>query len=247
MKQNRLGKLGLEATKNLYGYMHSHMSPIGSALVSYSKTNLKKPMLDIGCAYGVTTIPCLENGAKVIACDIEPLHLEELKRRVPSAYLDALSLRCSHFPNDLELESGSISAALLSHVLSFLTKEEIELGFSKLSKWLGEGGKLFILNYTPYHKGLSSFIPDYERRLKTKKIFAGEILDKSKYCEDKLINSAVPNRLMLFDKETLLFLLTENGFEVEYLDYLGGEDSGVPKPFCLDGREWIGCIGIKKF
>lgn len=42
------------------------------------------------------------------------------------------------------------------------------------------------------------------------------------------------------------FLLDESKFSVDYLDYLGGQDSGVPKRQQLDGKEWIGCIATKK-
>ncbi|WP_423063574.1 class I SAM-dependent methyltransferase [Candidiatus Paracoxiella cheracis] len=243
--QERINKLGLEATNNLYGYMHS-MSPIGQAFVDYSQNKPNKPMLDIGCAYGITTIPCLENGVSVIACDIDSYHLEELKKRAPKRSLSSLKIICKHFPNDLELGENSVSAVIISHVLSFLTKKELLDGFNKLSHWVCKGGKIFILNYTTYHKTLSSFIPDYEKKLKKRKLFAGEIEDKRKYSKHKLINTSVPNRLMLFDKETLTFLLESNDFQIEYMEYIGGTKIGVPQPFCLDGKEWVGCVGVKK-
>lgn len=243
--QDHIDELDLEVTNNLYGYMHS-MSPIGQAFVDYSKRRPNKPMLDIGCAYGITTIPCLENGANIIACDIDESHLKELKKRAPRELLASLKLICNHFPNDLELAEKSISAVIISHVLSFLTKEELLEGFTKLNKWMCKGGKLFILNYTPYHKTLSAFIPDYEQNRKKNKLFTGEIADKRKYSRHALINTSVPNKLMLFDKETLFFLLESNGFRIEFLEYIGGSEIGVPKPFCLNGKEWVGCIGVKK-
>ena len=46
----------------------------------------KKPILDIGAAYGVNTIPALKNGATVIANDLEQSHLDILVVNTPKKY-----------------------------------------------------------------------------------------------------------------------------------------------------------------
>ncbi len=64
---------GLEITHNQFGFMH-RLSPLGQAFIDYSNQRMiDKPLLDIGSAFGVNTIPCLENNAHVVACDIQAL------------------------------------------------------------------------------------------------------------------------------------------------------------------------------
>ena len=131
-------------------------------------------------------------------------------------------------------------------MLSFLKKDELILGFDRLHRWLCPGGRLFILNYTPFHNKLSSFIPVYKERLKQNSTFAGEIQDVRKYSPDKLPLDNLPHRMLCLDKPTMHFLVDESKFTVDYLDYLGGPGSGVPKAIQLDGKEWVGCIVTKK-
>ncbi len=173
-------------------------------------------------------------------------HLEELKSRTPEQYQANLTTRVGRFPEQLEFADNAFSGAIISHVLSFLTEKELEIGFEKLSRWICPGGKLFILNYTPFHKTLANFIPDYQEQLKQRDIFAGFIDDKRKYSKHEIIHEDVPNELMLFDKATIGYLFEKFGFDVEANEYIGGEDIGVPGPFCLDGEEWISAIGIKR-
>ena len=54
------------------------------AFTEYAGT-IPDECLDIGCAYGVATLPALANGARVLASDLESKHLEILARRVPPA------------------------------------------------------------------------------------------------------------------------------------------------------------------
>ena len=236
---------GLEKTNNAHGYMHQ-LSPIGQAFVDFSTQKPFQPMLDVGAAYGIASLPCLEHGAKVIATDIDKTHLQILRERAPSACRHLLSTVCAHFPLTLHLAQQSISAILIAHVLSFLTQQQLLQGFAKLHHWLVQGGKLFILNYTPYHKTLTQFIPVYEQRLQNKKLFSGYIQNRERYLDQSREPHDLPKQLMLLDKPTLEFLLKKNNFSIDYLEYIGGQSVGVPEPFCLDDREWVACIAIKK-
>lgn len=243
--KSQFREFGLEVTHNSCGYMHQ-LSKISLDFIEFSKFKPSRAMLDIGAAYGVATIPCLENGARVIANDIDEQHLLELEKRTEYKYSNLLTLKCGEFPDSLEFQDEELSAILISHVLSFLSISELIAGFAKLNRWLCKGGKLFVVNYTPYHKTIEKFIPVYHEILKGNPLFAGFIADKHIYSNKELISNAVPSKLMLLDYVTLDYLLRSNNFDIEYLDYMGGQQSGVPIPFCLDGREFIGCVAIKK-
>jgi SAM-dependent methyltransferase len=234
----------LEPTKNLHGHMHQ-LSYIGQKFIDFA-ANASLPVLDIGCAYGVSSIPCLRQGTKVVACDMNQEHLDELEERTPEACREFLTKHLARFPNETHFPENSFSAIILSHVLSFLEKDELILGFNDLHRWLCPGGRLFILNYTPFHRKLTDFIPVYEQRLKESPTFAGEIQDVRMYSPDKLPFENLPHRLLCLDKPTMRFLLDENKFTIDYLEYIGGKDAGVPEDIQLDGNEWIGCIVTKK-
>ena len=237
-------EIGLESTKNTHGYMHQ-LSPIGQQFIEFS-ANTHLPVLDVGCAFGVTTIPCLLQGTHVVACDISQEHLDELERRTPKPCRSLLTKKLARFPDEMNYPDNSLSAILVSHVLSFLEKDELILGFNRLYRWLCPGGRLFILNYTPFYKAVTSFLPVYQERLNQNPTFAGEMEDIRKYSQHALVINNLPQRVILLDKPTIKFLLDQSEFTVDYLDYLGGHISGVPQPLRLNGKEWIGCIATKK-
>jgi SAM-dependent methyltransferase len=166
----------LEPTKNGFGFMHNK-SIITDKFVSFSKT-ATKPVLDIGSAYGVASIFSLKEGASVIACDICQVHLDTLVSRTHPGYRNKLKTVLARFPNQTSFENESIHAVLLSHVLSFLDGDEIDEGMKEINNWLDAEGKLFILNYTPYHKTLSNFIPVYQKNVALGKKWPGYIKDK---------------------------------------------------------------------
>lgn len=239
-----LEQYGLETTHNKFGYMHT-LSSMGKAFVEFSATNPKKPLLDIGCAFGVTTLPCLENGASVVAVDIEQSHLNELKRRAPKEHHKSLTLKLGRFPEELSFEEDSFSAIFISHVLPFLSENELKEGFMKLGKWLAPGGKLFLVCYTPFHVTMADFMPIYSKRLESKKVFAGLVENAGDVESNELVAADLPDRLMLFDTPTVQFLLDSAGLNTEMCEYIGGVENGVPEPLCLDGKEWVGAIGVK--
>lgn len=238
------GEFGLEATHNKFGFMHP-LTPFGEQFVDFSSQNQDAPLLDIGCAFGVTTLPCLLQGARVIAADIEQSHLDELYTRTPEECRAQLTLQQGRFPEELDFEPNSLSGVMISHVLSFLSEQQLVEGFQKLARWLKPGGKVFIVNYTPYHKPITGFIPDYQQALAQKKVFAGYVANKAQYCDSAVIRKGVPNEVMLMDLETVEWLLAQAGFTTEYCQFVGGEEAGVPEPFRFDGREWINAIGVK--
>lgn len=223
--------------------MHNK-SIIMDKFVSFSKA-ATKPVLDIGSAYGIASIFSLKEGASVIACDICQAHLDTLVDRAQPDYRHRLKTVLARFPNQTSFANESIHAVLLSHVLSFLDGDEIDEGMKKINNWLDVEGKVFILNYTPYHKTLANFIPVYQKNIAMGEKWPGYIKDKRQFrLSNKAIDN-VPNKLNLMDIDILKRLADENGFHIDMLKYIGGVEQGVPSRFCLDGREWVGMIATK--
>ncbi len=234
---------GLEPTKNGFGYMHAK-SFIMDEFVAFAKTS-KNAVLDIGSAYGIATIRCLNKGSKVIACDICEDHLKILLQRISPNRQKNLKTIVGRFPNQINFENKTIGAVLISHVLSFLEGYEIENGMKKIYNWLDDSGIIFILNYTPYHKTLEKFIPVYEQRILNKEEWPGLIEDKRKFSNNDVLLDQVPNRVNLMDIEILKKVAIKSGFRIEMLKYIGGADQGVPAAFCLNEMEWVGMIASK--
>ncbi len=232
----------LKKTKNNYGYEHQPSS-ITDEFISFSQDALF-PVLDIGAAYGVATLPCLKVGAEVIAVDICQEHLDLLKDATPIELQNRLTTQCAHFPNNLVLNTP-ISAALLSHVLTFLNQEEMKNAIQFLYKNLIPSGKVFIVNYTPYHKTIKNFIPAFLERKAKGLPYPGFIENKWEYNVDHELSKGVPAQIHLFDNEILAQVFSDAGFIIEKSYLFGGKEAGVHEDFCLDGREWVGFVAKK--
>ena len=150
-------KNALIITLNSMGYMLSQPEKYNQAFIDFS-ASAPGPVLDIGAAYGVATIPALEKGAHVIANDLEEKHLQILKNKVPLSYLSHLDLKTGRMPNELDFEENSLGAVLTSRVLSFVLPEELELSFNKIFRWLKPGGKFFFLGGSHYMGTFRKFL-----------------------------------------------------------------------------------------
>ena len=99
-------------------------------------TIVEAPVLEIGCAYGVATIPALEKGASVIANDLDERHLTLLKSYAPPSSLERLQLKPGRMPEDLDFPQESLGAVLASRVLNFVHPTKLEQSFHLIFKWL---------------------------------------------------------------------------------------------------------------
>ena len=235
---------GLEKTLNGYGYMHLE-SELTKKFIEYSKT-YPGNFLDLGCAYGVATIPCLKNNTQVYACDIDERHLDILEQRVPEELRSSLHKINKRFPNETSFEEGFFDGILVSHLLSFLTPIEIEIGMGCIHRWLKDEGRLFVINYTPYHKTLKNFIPIYEKKKQNGELWPGYVEGKDKYTDSIYLKKNLPDNFVLLDVDTLAHVASKTGFYIEECNYFGSSTNHVPTPFKLDGREWVGLIAIKR-
>lgn len=250
-------------TENKRGFMHP-LSEIGRKFTLFSSTALA-PVMDMGCAYGNTAIAALKAGAEtVVACDMEEKHLSSLHDQVKDTELENhLIAKQGIFPDNFDFKANSLGAIHASHILEYLTGEEVERGLENFYQWLQPGGKLFILTYTIYILELANdkFQTEYERRLEEKVKWPGylENFDEYSISPDEVnaakgstneaaqtnADSAFPSALHMFDVPILKAALETLGFVVEFADYLDGSKNGAVEETWHDGREYVGIVARK--
>jgi len=238
-------------TNNNYGVMH-RLNPISTAFVEYAIKS-EGTVLDIGSAYGVATIPILQqsDNARVIACDISKKHLDiiseqisEIEKTSKKEISKRLTTLNQKFP-DIELKENSLDAVLASHVLPFLSGKEIEIGIKKIANSLKPGGKLFISSYTIYNKLMKNYIPTYEQRKKEGESWPGEIEDASSvWDKSNPLTAILPKKLNHLEPSLIGKLLKDNGLKIDYLDFMLLSQE-IPQEIKFDGRETMGAIVTK--
>lgn len=233
---------GMIKTKNKMGIMTIENSPPSKAFNEQAQT-AKKPLLDIGCAYGAVIIPAILNGGKVIACDIDKEHLAILKKSLSKEYLPMLQTTSDSFPNNLNFEEDSLSAIHICMVLHFMKGEEILSGLRKCYKWLEPGGKLYVVNMTPYlglfnWQELSDF---YWERVKKGEKWPGEI-NCQHFAKEGWVDQ-LPEFAHFFNVESMQFITEQSGFIVDDIHYFCYEN--IPDEYKTNGKEYVGMIAIK--
>ncbi|CAA0119968.1 Uncharacterised protein [BD1-7 clade bacterium] len=221
------------------GLMFKKMIRNSQAFVD-STGKFDKPVLDLGCAYGVATIPTLEKGQAVIACDLEQRHLDQLIDAVPKTYHPLLMTVCASFPDGIELPDESISAALSSYVFHFLKGPELQIGLQKIYRWLQPGGKLYINVGTPFIKNFDTLDAFHQRKEKGER-WPGELYEEDipEHFQAKFSEESRCQFMHLFTVETMTRELEGAGFEVEssfydelvmcdeYREFFSGGGKGV--------------------
>ena len=229
-------------TKNQKGFTYT-LTSFGKAFIN-AAAKASKPVMDIGAAYGVATLPALLTGAKVIAVDIEEKHLLSIANSVNSPLRNQLITLRERFPH-FDLLPNSLSAVYMSQVLPFLSGTEIEDGIQKIYDWLIPGGEAFVVSFTPYIDHVKSFVPIYEER-KSKGIrWAGGIDDLSRYSSHPTIFKNLPNQIHHIDLDDLKWVFEKAGFMIKEARYFGEEEGPLPEGIRMDGRERVGLIAYK--
>ena len=136
------------ATLNGTGFMFEIRDRFANAFIEYAG-QCGCPVLEVGCAYGVATLPALEAGARITASDLDPRHLDILRSKVPPHFLGNLQLKAGALPH-IDFPTGHYGAILCSRVLHFLSGEDIDASVRKMARWLAPGGHLYLVADTPY-------------------------------------------------------------------------------------------------
>ncbi|MBY0500646.1 MAG: class I SAM-dependent methyltransferase [Alphaproteobacteria bacterium] len=233
--------VGLIPTLNKMGYAFENLTAYGEAFLEYCEI-VDGPVLDVGAAYGIASIRALKKGAYVIANDIEPRHLEAIKRKTSSMGRYRLNLLLGKFPY-IELSDNSLGAILMSQVLHFLPHYETSLIASKMFSWLKPSGKAFITTASPYVEMFRGFIPIFESRKKNNIKNPGLIEDLTLYAGSRKLD--LPEQMNLFDPSILEHLMRSAGFIIEKSEFVARPD--FPPEMQMDGRENVGIIVQKPF
>jgi chorismate-pyruvate lyase len=229
-------------TRNRKGFTYT-LTSFGKAFINAAAKAIK-PVMDIGAAYGVATLPALQAGAKVIAVDIEEKHLLSIASSIGADSRNQLITLKERFPF-FDLPPQSLSAIYMSQVLPFLSGDEIEIGMRKIYEWLVPGGEVFVVSFTPYIEHVSSFIPLYEERKRRGIRWAGNIDDLSRFSSNPHIFQNLPNRIHHIDLDDLKWVCETAGFVVREARYFGEEEGALPEGLRMDGRERVGLIASK--
>jgi SAM-dependent methyltransferase len=234
-------KNNLVTTLNQRGYMLGKPEYIMQSFIDCSAA-LSDPVLDIGAAYGVATIPALKRGACVVANDMDARHLEILKSKVPSSLLENLKLNIGKMPHDLDFSENYFGAILASRILSFVDPHLLGHSFSLVYKWLKPGGKLFYLGPTPYTGSFSSFLPTYTERKKENFPWPGYVDDIQLHAPKHA--HQLPHFINLIDEDILKRLVSNAGFQILEMTYTPGDEE-CPEEMKIDSRNFLGAIAVK--
>jgi SAM-dependent methyltransferase len=232
---------GMVPTLNDKGFMFEVLDAIGEEFIRVAGES-EDEVLDIGCAYGVTTIPALKAGARVTASDMDPGHLEILKSRTPEEALDRLTLITGLLP-DIDLPENHFGAILCSRVLHFLPGDEIDASVRNMYHWLKPGGRLFLIADTPW--GIwRNFIPTWEDNVAKGKRWPGHMPKPINFLPFEPSGDDVGPELMnLLAPDLLQRTCEEAGFVVDEAVYVNRIDFGEKGR--MDGRENCALVAHK--
>lgn len=233
---------GMRPTLNGTGFMFEKRDDYADDFIRYAGS-IDEPVLDIGCAFGVATIPALETGATVTACDMEPRHLEAVREAVPEPHRARLECVVGQLPG-IDFPAARFGAILCSRVLHFLDGAAIDASVRKMSRWLQPGGRLYLVADTPY--GIwRKFIPIFEAKKQRGDRWPGLMIGLENYLpvapRDRVVHG--PPFMNLLDPDLLDRTCRDAGFDIQRVSFIDRSDfQGLGS---LDGRENAGILAIK--
>jgi len=214
---------------------------------NFISTKNPQTILDVGSGYGRISHIALNRNKVVIANDIATEHLIYTRKIAKSQGLDLknLHLNNSYFPDKITIEDNSLDAVVLYRVIHFLSGEEIELGLSKIYKWLKKGGQIFIVVLSPYHKEYSDwFLPLYNTKWEDGNKWPGEELEVAKALPKQQYN--LPKYLHVMDDRPLKYALEKYGFTIIKKGFVDmSRFNSADYKQGRDGRESFGIIAVK--
>lgn len=235
---------GMVATLNGTGFMFEVRDRFADAFIADAGRHGAAgiPSLEVGCAYGVATLPALEAGALITASDLDPRHLEILRGKAPRPLRANLTLVPGALPG-LDFPAGRYGAILCSRVLHFLTGEDVDASVRKMAAWLAPGGRLYLVADTPYGVWRGK-IPEFEAGKAAGERWPGLMVGLHNYLaggSGKPIEK--PPFMNLLDPDLLARTCTEAGLRVVDAAYIARTDfAGLGR---MDGRENAGVMAVR--
>lgn len=232
----------MEPTLNNTGFMFKVLDEYAKEFIDFAGTT-DDPVLEIGCAFGNVTIPALEAGGRITACDMEQQHLDILAGKVPEEARGNLDLVQGQLPY-VEFPESGFGAILCSRVLHFLDGSAIDASVRKMFTWLKPGGRLYLVIDTPY--GIwRKLIPIFEEKKRRGDRWPGLMIGLENYLPfvpaDRSLDG--PPFMNLLDPDLLLRICTEAGFEIDHAGFIDRSDfGGIGR---MDGRENAGILACK--
>ena len=231
-------KEGMIPTLNNMGFMFEWLDPYAKEFIEHA-ASLDREVLEVGCAFGVVTLPALEKGARVCACDMEPRHLEILQSKVPQT--QRLRLRCvaATLPEADFLENA-FAAIFSSRVLHFMNGDDIEATVAKMYRWVEPGGKVILVADTPYNGIWGCFAPTYEKRKKAGGKWPGFVEDCENYIPLRAKGIVLPEYMNFLDPDIMRRVCEQAGFLVERTSFVDrpASEQGT-------GNDHVGIVAVK--
>ena len=232
----------MRPTLNGTGFMFEVLDEFADDFIHYAGTTAD-PVLEVGCAFGVASLPALASGARVVACDMEQGHLDILRDSAPAEQRGRLECVQGQLPG-VDFEAEHFGAILCSRVLHFLDGSAVDASVRNMHRWLKPGGRLYLVADTPY--GIwRKFIPVFEARRARGDRWPGLMIALENYLPnvppDRPING--PPFMNLLDTQLLMRTCEEAGFQIERASFIDRSDFvGLGR---MDGRENAGVMAVK--
>jgi len=229
-------------TLNAMGYMTRTCDHVQNAFIEFACAHPTEHFLDIGCAFGNTTLPVLSKGIQVSVCDLEERHFESIVQQTNPQYLSLLTCYPGHFPRIVNSFPHKFLGIIMAMVLHFLEPEDVLRAFELIYANLKPGGKLFLTMSTPYQGVLKEFIPVYEGRKRQGNFYPGLIEDIGRYIP--LRQKDLPKKNVVYSPDEVQAFCQKVGLEVETSGFFTRPH--MPEDLKLDGREYGYVIACKK-
>jgi SAM-dependent methyltransferase len=213
---------GMIPTLNNKGFMTTSLDPVSTAFTVYAG-QVDGWCLDLGCAYGIATLAALENGAKIVACDMEQGHIDVLLSKVGDAAKDRIKGSVGVMP-DVTFEDQSFAAILCSRALHFLNGQDVEKTVTAMGHWLQPGGKVFLVADTPYTGFWARGAKAYEQRKAEGDPWPGFIPDVTVYLPETSPTKNIMRYLNPMDPDILARVCTDAGLVMEQAAFSGRPD-----------------------
>lgn len=227
---------GLIPTLNHRGFMLESLDIYSRQFADFAGT-VDNEVLDIGCAYGIASRAALENGARVLASDMDEGHLQILMGETPEEMRNRLRTVVGVLP-DVDFAAESFGAILCSRVMHFLLSDEIRESLAKMQRWLVPGGRLFLIADSPYTGFWFSKAPDYERRKAEGDEWPGLIEDVRPLFEHGKFPEGMLTFMNSMDPDILTRECERAGLVVETAEFFGRDGN-------VEGRDHAGLIAHK--